>query len=46
MSLINDDETNSITKLEILQDFSEENIEQCEFRIDQYVRVRSRFDFI
>jgi hypothetical protein len=34
MNLINDDETNSIIKLEILQDFFEENIEQCEFRID------------
>jgi hypothetical protein len=46
MSLINDDETNSITKLEILQDFFEEDIEQCEFRTHQYVKIRSRFDFI
>jgi hypothetical protein len=46
MSFINDDEINSITKLEILQDFFEKNIEQCEFRIDQYVKIRSRFDLI
>jgi hypothetical protein len=31
MNFINDDEINSITKFEILQDFSEEDIEQCEF---------------
>ncbi len=46
MSLINDDETNSIAKLKDLQDFSEDVIEQCEFWTRQYVNVRSRFDLI
>jgi hypothetical protein len=32
MSLVNDDETNSIAKLECLQDFSERDIEQRKFR--------------
>jgi hypothetical protein len=46
MNLINDDETNSITKLEILQNFFEKNIEQCEFWTDQYVKIRFRFNLI
>jgi hypothetical protein len=46
MSFINDDKTNSITKLEILQDFFEKNIEQCEFRTRQYVKIRFRFNLI
>jgi hypothetical protein len=46
MSLIINDETNSIIKFENLQNFFEENIEQCKFRICQYVNVRFRFNFI
>jgi hypothetical protein len=46
MNLINDDETNSITKFEILQNFSEKDIEQCEFRTRQYVKIRFRFNLI
>jgi hypothetical protein len=32
MSLVNDDETNSIAKIKCLQDFSERDIEQRKFR--------------
>jgi hypothetical protein len=32
MSLVNDDETNSIAKVECLQDFFERDIEQRKFR--------------